>query len=70
MKEVLSQNGVEFTYIDITASMSNLRAFLKYRDSHPQFAEVRQVGRVGVPCCVINEGERLIFGQPDLQELR
>lgn len=49
--------------------MANLKAFLKYRDNHPAFAEVRQVSRVGVPCIVINEGERIIFGQPDLKEL-
>ncbi len=70
MKEVLSQNDVQFTYIDITESMSNLRAFLKYRDHHAAFTEVREVGRVGVPCTVINDGEKIIFGQPDLDELR
>jgi glutaredoxin-related protein len=65
VKEVLSQHNVEFTYVDICGSMSNLKAFLKYRDHHPALEEVRQVGRVGIPCIVINQGERVILGQPE-----
>jgi len=69
VKEFLSQNNVEFTYVEITESMGNLRAFLQYRDNHEAFAEVRKVGRVGLPCIVINDGEKLIFGQPELSDL-
>ncbi len=43
---------------------------LKYRDNDPRFAEVREGGRVGVPCTVVNDGEKIIFGQPDLNELK
>jgi len=69
VKEFLSQNNVEFTYVDICESMASLKAFLKYRDNHAAYAEVRQVGRVGIPCIVKNDGEQVIFGQPDLNEL-
>lgn len=69
MKEFLSQNNVEFTFVEITESMGTLRAFLQYRDNHAAFAEVRKSGRVGLPCIVINDGEKLIFGQPELSEL-
>jgi glutaredoxin-related protein len=69
VKEFLSQNDVEFTYVDITSSMRNLRDFLRYRDSHPAFAEVREKNRVGVPCIVIEDGEKILFGKPDLTEL-
>lgn len=55
--------------MDVCGSMANLKAFLKYRDNHAAFAEVRQVGRVGIPSIVKNDGERVIFGQPDLNEL-
>lgn len=70
MKEFLSQNNVEFTFVEITESMATLRAFLQYRDNHPAFEEVKSAGRVGLPCIVINDGEKLIFGKPDLEELR
>ena len=49
--------------------MGTLRAFLQYRDNHAAFADVRTSGRVGLPCIVINDGEKLIFGQPELSEL-
>ncbi|MBT9177550.1 MAG: hypothetical protein DDT20_01884 [Firmicutes bacterium] len=69
MKEFLSHHNVPFTYIDITASMANLKAFLKYRDNRVEFAEAKDSGRVGIPCTVINEGELIVFGQPELAVL-
>lgn len=69
MKEFLSQNNVEFTYIEVTESMRTLKAFLHYRDNHPAFAEVRKAGRVGLPCIVINDGEKILFGKPELTDL-
>jgi len=70
VKEFLSQNNVEFIYLDITDSMFNLKKFLKYRDNRSEFEEVRKEGRVGIPCTVINDGEKFIFGEPELDELK
>lgn len=70
MKEYLSQNNVDFTFVEITESMATLKAFLAYRDNNPAFEEVRRVGRVGLPCIVVNDGEKIIFGQPNLEDLR
>ncbi|MBT9154818.1 MAG: hypothetical protein DDT37_00879 [Firmicutes bacterium] len=70
MKEFLSHHNVPSTYIDITSSMANLKAFLKYRDNRVEFAEVRANGRVGIPCTVINDGELIVFGQPELALLQ
>jgi len=70
MKEFLSKNGVEFEYIDITDSMRNLRIYLKLRDSRPEFDEIKRMGRVGIPFIMINNGEKLIFGQPEITELK
>lgn len=70
MKEFLSANGIKFAYIDITASMFNLKMYLKYRDGRPEFAEVKKAGRVGVPFIVINNGERIIFDRPNIDELK
>ncbi|MGF7057394.1 glutaredoxin domain-containing protein [Brassicibacter mesophilus] len=72
MKELLSENNIQFLYIDITDGMLNLKRFLKYRDSRPEFEEVRKAGRVGLPCLVVNDDddERIIFGEPDLKELK
>lgn len=69
MKEFLSQNNIEFLYIDITDSMLNLKKFLKYRDNKLEFEEIRKSGRVGIPCVMINKGEKFIFQQSELNEL-
>jgi Glutaredoxin-related protein len=70
MKEFLSNNNVKFVYLDITENMFNLKTYLKYRDTRPEFDEIKKNGRVGVPLIVINNGERLIFDKPDINELK
>ena len=70
VKEFLTENGIAFDYVDMTGSMLNLRDFLKYRDSSEAFAPVKARGAVGVPCIVINDGEKIILGMPDLADLR
>ena len=60
-KEFLSENGVKFVYRDITESMLNLKLFLNHRDTHPSFNEIREEGRVGLPCLVMNRGEEIVF---------
>jgi len=69
VKEFLSQNNVDFLYIDITDSMLNLKRFLKYRDNRLEFEEIKKSGRVGLPCVMINKGEQFIFEQSELDEL-
>lgn len=71
MKEFLSTNNINFVYLDISENMLNLKTYLKYRDSRPEFEEIKKKGRVGIPFIVINNGEKLIFDEkPDLDELR
>lgn len=72
MKEFLSNNNVKFVYLDITDSMLNLKTYLKYRDSRPEFDEIKMKGRVGIPFIAINNGERFIFEKFDelLSELQ
>lgn len=72
MKEFLSQNNINFNYIEITDSMLNLKTFLKYRDNHSQFEEIREKGRVGIPCIMINNGEKFLFEDSDniIEELK
>lgn len=70
MKEFLSNNKVDYEYIDITDSMRNLKIYLRLRDTRPEFDEVKKAGRVGIPFIMIGNGEKFIFGEPDLDELR
>jgi glutaredoxin-related protein len=70
LKEFLSNNGINFEYIDITDSMKNLKIYLRLRDTRPEFEEVKKIGRVGIPFIMIGNGEKLIFEQPGLDELK
>ncbi len=70
MKEFLSNNGVIYEYIDITDSMRNLKIYLKLRDTRPEFEEIKRIGRVGIPFIMLDNGEKLIFDQPELDELK
>lgn len=71
MKEYLSSNGIKFAYIDITEGLYNLKAYLKLRDTRPEFDSIKSMGIIGIPFIMINDGEKLIFDEePDLEELR
>lgn len=70
MKEFLSNNGVDYMYIDITESMRNLKIYLKLRDTRPEFDKIKEKGMVGIPLVMIGNGEKLIFEKPALDELK
>lgn len=70
MKEFLSSNGFDYTYIDITESMRNLKIYLRLRDTRPEFDEIKNNVRVGIPFIMIGNGDKLIFEKPKLDELR
>ena len=49
-------HGVEYDYVDITAAMPSLKAFLRLRDSLPEFAPVKEAGAVGIPAIFNEDG--------------
>lgn len=53
---VLQERGVAYEWVEITASMPNLKEFLAMRDTREEFAEVRKEGRVGIPCFLYEDG--------------
>ncbi|CAH2214752.1 hypothetical protein [Tepidibacter aestuarii] len=48
--------------------MLNLKRFLKYRDTRPEFDEIKKSGSIGLPCVMINKGEHFIFEQSEIEE--
>lgn len=70
MKEFLSANEIKFVYMDITESMLNLKMFLKYRDTRPEFQKIKEEGRVGLPCIIVNNGEYILFEEPSLELIK
>ena len=68
MKAWLSAHNVEYTLIDISTGMLPLKQFLKYRDTREEFAEIKEAGRVGLPCIVIDKGEKILFTHDEIAE--
>lgn len=63
----LSENNIKFIYLDISEGMLNLKKFLKYRDNHPEFDQIKENGNIGLPCIVVNDGEEIIFDYKELK---
>ena len=65
-KETMERLGVTAREVDITASMRNLKEFLRLRDNEAVFTPRKEQGMVGVPCLVY--GGDYIFEVSDLEE--
>ena len=60
VKEFLDKNNFEYTYVDITESMKNLKEFIKIRDTHDAYRGIRGRAMVGIP--MLKVGEDVILG--------
>ncbi|MDO4814014.1 MAG: hypothetical protein Q3988_02870 [Gemella sp.] len=61
----LKAQGIEYEEVNITASMANLKRFLKLRDTRPEFEERKLWGFVGIPV-LVQPNDTLIFELNDL----
>lgn len=55
-KAAFEAHGVDFTYHDFAGDLLNLKEFLRLRDSEPVFDQVREAGKIGIPCIVTPDG--------------
>lgn len=70
MKEVLSENNVNYMYIDVCESVGKLRTFLQVRDTAEAYKETRETRHnVGIPCIMIDEDVIILQGAEHMQEL-
>ena len=69
MKEVLSQKNVKYAYVDICESVGTLKRFLTIRDTAPEYEEVRNTHRAGIPMIVIDDKVILINGAEHMENL-
>jgi len=70
MRKMLTDNNIEFTYIDIAEGIPQMKEFLRLRDTRPEFEPWKKMGKVGVPCVVLGEEEKLLFWGLTLDELK
>lgn len=52
----LDKAGVTYEYLDFADSLWNVKCFLALRDSEEVFAEVRESGKIGIPCIQREDG--------------
>lgn len=52
----LSEAGAEITFKNISASLTDLKAYLAMRDTSPVYADIREKGKIGIPCFVLEDG--------------
>lgn len=68
LKKYLEEQGMSYEFRNL-ADLRTLKSFLELRDTLPDFAEVRESHRVGIPCIVRDDGSvcldwREEFGLP------
>ena len=59
-KENFDANGVEYTLIDINESLRNLKEFLALRDSLSVFDHCKEIGDIGLPALVKEDGRVIL----------
>ena len=68
-KELFAQKGFsDFTFVEITETTDNLRAFLKLRDHREEREQAREDGMIGIPCFVREDGSITLDPEDVLKE--
>ena len=52
----LDAAGCAYTFCDFSDDLRHLKEFLKLRDSLPIFDELKQQGKIGIPCLLHADG--------------
>ena len=69
MKEVLSQYGVQYAYVDMLSSIGALKMFLKIRDTSDSHATARTNHGIGIPTLVVDDAAYVLSGPEQAREL-
>ena len=52
----LSEAGAEIDFKNLSASLSDLKAYLALRQDSPVYADIRENGGIGIPCVIVDAG--------------
>ena len=55
-RDALDRVGVAYVYLDFSEDLNNLKEFLALRDGSALFDEIRQSGKIGIPCILREDG--------------
>lgn len=54
-EDILKKNKIIYEFIEITESTAKLKEFLVLRDQLEIFKEIKEQGKIGIPCFVNSE---------------
>lgn len=57
LKQNLDAYEINYQFIDINENLRNLSRFLRLRDTREVFASCKEIGDIGVPAIVFDNGE-------------
>jgi glutaredoxin-related protein len=60
--------GIDF--VDISASLANLKVYLGYREKDPLYEPVKKAGSLGIPLLVFEDGTRTLDLDEALRKLK
>lgn len=66
--EKLENENINYRKVDITNSMRELKEFLKLRDSHPYFDQIKKENMVGIPSLLV-DGENF-YNPYDIEDFK
>lgn len=56
--EVLRENNVEVDFYNISANLDALKEYLALRDNSELYTPVKQIGGIGIPCFILEDGTK------------
>jgi len=56
--KLAAYSDIELDYRNITETTTTLKEFLSYRDHEPMFAPIIEVGKIGIPFFILEDGSK------------
>ena len=54
----LDEANVAYDFLDISTSLTSLKAFLEERETNPLYVRVKEKGTLGIPLFVLSDGTK------------
>lgn len=54
----LVEAGTEIEFKNMSASLPDLKVYLKLRDAEPMYEKVKAGGGIGIPCFILEDGTK------------
>ena len=54
----LVEAGMEIEFKNMSASLPDLKVYLKLRDEEPMYEKVKAGGGIGIPCFILEDGTK------------